>query len=74
MGRAVKMGTYTYIPAPPRSPATADGTLTKDGRLITLTTTEPILRDFLDALRSLEDDLGRRWMSATGLPTFARAE
>ncbi|GAB2753251.1 hypothetical protein GCM10027072_58700 [Streptomyces bullii] len=74
MERAVKMGSYTYIPAPGRSSTTVDGTLTRDGRLIALRATEPLLRDFIDAMRALEDELDRRWMSATGRPTFARAE
>ncbi len=73
-GWAVTLGPYTYIPAPAHSSATVNGTLTNGGCPVTLQVTEPVLRDFIDAMSVLERDLARRWISATEWPAFALAE
>ncbi|GGY49759.1 hypothetical protein [Streptomyces djakartensis] len=73
-GWAVTLGPYIYIPAPAHSSATVNGTLTKGGCPVTLQVTEPVLRDFLDAMSVLQSDLARRWSSATERPAFALAE
>lgn len=73
-GWAVTLGPYTYIPAPAHSSATVNGTLTKGGCPVTLQVTEPVLRDFLDTMSVLENDLDRRWTSATKWPALALAE
>ncbi|MFF9811135.1 hypothetical protein ACF1G5_39675 [Streptomyces coeruleorubidus] len=73
-GWAVTLGPYTYIPAPAHSSAAVRGTLTKGGCPVALRETEPVLRDFIDAMGVLEQDLARRWISATEWPAFALAE
>ncbi|MEU0220770.1 hypothetical protein ABZ281_39585 [Streptomyces sp. NPDC006265] len=70
-GWAVTLGPYTYIPAPAHSSATVNGTLTRGGCPVALQVTEPVLRDFIDAMSALERDLARRWIGATDGPAFA---
>lgn len=70
-GWAVTLGPYTYIPAPAHSSATVNGTLTRGGCPVALQVTEPVLRDFIDAMSTLEKDLARRWISATDWSAFA---
>ncbi|MEU7060147.1 hypothetical protein [Streptomyces sp. NPDC046197] len=73
-GGAVALGPYTYIPAPVHSSAAANGTLTRGGLPVALKVTEPLLRDFLDAMSALEADLARRWVVSEGRSAFAGAE
>ncbi|MET8247491.1 hypothetical protein ABZV31_25550 [Streptomyces sp. NPDC005202] len=73
-GRAVALGPYTYIPAPVHSTAAGNGTLTRGGLPVALKVTEPLLRDFLDAMSALEADLARRWVGSEGRSALAGAE
>jgi hypothetical protein len=72
--QAVPLGPYTYLPAPVHSPATVNGTLTKGDCPVALQVTEPLLRDFLDAMSMLEADLARRWVGSDVRSAFSRAE
>ncbi|MFF9406192.1 hypothetical protein ACF1B0_11770 [Streptomyces anandii] len=71
---AVALGPYTYSPAPVHASATVNGTLTRGGLPVALKVTEPLLRDFLDAMSALEADLARRWVRSEGRSAFSRAE
>ena len=73
-GRAVALGPYTYVPAPVHSSATVSGTLTRGGLPVALKVTEPLLRDFLDAMSALEADLARRWVGSEGRAALSGAE
>ncbi|GAA3300137.1 hypothetical protein GCM10020295_40110 [Streptomyces cinereospinus] len=68
------LGPYTYIPAPAHCSTSVSGTLTKDGPPVTLRTTEPILRHFLDVMAELEADLARRWIGSQGASGFTTAK
>ncbi|GHA19236.1 hypothetical protein ACFOOM_10300 [Streptomyces echinoruber] len=70
---AVRLGAYTYVPAPVHSSGT-NGTLTGGGLPVPLDVTESLLLDFLDRMSALEADLARRWSGAGGWSSFSRAE
>ncbi|MEV0639455.1 hypothetical protein AB0I77_31890 [Streptomyces sp. NPDC050619] len=72
--RPLTLGPYTYIPAPMHSSAATNGTLTRGGFPVALAVTEPLLREFLDVMSALEDDLTRRWAKSEGLYAFPGAE
>ncbi|WP_445524934.1 hypothetical protein [Streptomyces cyslabdanicus] len=71
---AVALGPYTYLPAPVHASTAVNGTLTRGGFPVALKVTEPLLRDFLDAMSTLEADLARRWLGAEGRSRFLAAE
>ncbi|MFE7214257.1 hypothetical protein ACFY0A_24850 [Streptomyces sp. NPDC001698] len=71
---AVALGPYTYLPAPVHSSATVNGTLTRGGFPVALKVTEPLLRDFLDAMSTLEADLARRWLGSESRARLSGAE
>ncbi|MET7377672.1 hypothetical protein ABZT08_02400 [Streptomyces sp. NPDC005526] len=73
-GRAVALGPYTYDPAPVREAGPANGTLSRGGFPVALQVTEPLLRDFLDAMSALEADLARRWVGPEGRFPFSVVE
>ncbi|MFF8946653.1 hypothetical protein ACF1A5_31205 [Streptomyces sp. NPDC014864] len=73
-GRAVALGPYTYIPAPVHEAGPANGTLSRGGLPVALKVTEPLLRDFLDAMSALEADLARRWVGPQGRSPFSVVE
>jgi len=68
------LGSYAYIPAPTRAATPANGILTKGGTPVALRETEPILRDFLNVMGELQDDLAGRWAAMRERPVFSRAE
>lgn len=72
--RVVPLGSYAYIPAPTRAATPANGILTKGGTPVALRETEPILRDFLNVMGELQDDLAGRWAAMRERPVFSRAE
>ncbi|PZH02554.1 hypothetical protein C1I97_21120 [Streptomyces sp. NTH33] len=72
--QAVPLGPYTYLPAPVHSSAAVNGTLTRGDRPVALKVTEPLLRDFLDAMSTLEADLARRWVGSGARSAFSGAE
>lgn len=72
--QAVPLGPYLYLPAPVHSSATVNGTLTRDDCPVALKVTEPLLRNFLDAMSTLEADLARRWVGSETRPAFSGAE
>ncbi|MGW0535542.1 hypothetical protein [Streptomyces sp. NPDC003032] len=59
--KTVRLGSYTYIPAPIHRGAT-NGSLMTANSSVTLNVTEGILREFMDIMSSLESDLARRWL------------
>ncbi|GAA0929588.1 hypothetical protein [Streptomyces thermoalcalitolerans] len=62
--QAVPLGPYTYLPAPVHSSATVNGVLTRGDCPVALKVTEPLLRNFLDVMSTLEADLARRWVGS----------
>ncbi|MEV6835811.1 hypothetical protein AB0N17_15035 [Streptomyces sp. NPDC051133] len=60
---SMRLGSYTYLPAPPRAD-TAKGILMKGGLPVTLEVTGEIVQDFMEAMSALERDLSRRWRAA----------
>ncbi|MFK4146235.1 hypothetical protein [Streptomyces sp. NPDC004065] len=64
----------TCPPAPVHPPVTADGTLRRGCSAASPKVSEPLLRDFLDAMSALEADLARRWVGAQGRPALCGAE
>ncbi|MGX4690892.1 hypothetical protein [Streptomyces sp. JNUCC 63] len=72
--RAVPLGPYTYLPAPVHSSATVNGTLTRGDCPVALKVTEPLLRDFLNAMSTLEADLACRWVGSEARSAFSAAE
>lgn len=62
--QAVPLGPYTCLPAPVHSSATVNGVLTRGDCPVALKVTEPLLRNFLDAMSALEADLARRWVGS----------
>ena len=72
--QAVPLGPYTYLPAPVHSSAAVNGTLTRGDCPVALKVTEPLLRDFLDAVSTLEADLARRWVGSGARSAFSGAE
>ncbi|GHE62484.1 hypothetical protein GCM10018785_34360 [Streptomyces longispororuber] len=72
--RSVRLGPYIYTPAPRHPSAPTNGTLTKGGLPVTLRATEPLIREFVEAMSCLEADLSRRWLGTQDRSVFSGAE